>query len=407
MFLRLPLQRLVLLVFFLSYLGAGRAAARSGIQKGLRYLSSRSCGKCHREIYQQWKRSLHAQSTALEDPIHGTFYRTVVGEPTQAGLLQMGRYPVCLQCHAPAAAKDGVTNLAARDVYKEGVNCVSCHSFTSYKGIHKETGGLRHGVEAYEFSDTTLQGASGKNHGQAHPFNASGHPVPVAGNPGLLRSNQVCMGCHDMRRNPYNVALCQTGDEISSSSGATNCLGCHMPVVRGKADHSMLGGHSPDMVAKGLRLTLEARATEKNTQVHLTLTNLLPHKFPTGAPFRNVFILLTALNSRGEVVWNSSPKGHPFLEDRQAVLMYKLGDAAGHPAPPPKATQVLGDSRLKPGEVRTLHYQIPTSKVTHLRAEAFYDLLLPPMKEKFAAKLPEELLKPRLIATALVNLTSR
>ena len=46
-------------------------------------VSSEVCQNCHKEIYQQWKDSMHANSTAINDPIHGTFYKMVVGDPTQ------------------------------------------------------------------------------------------------------------------------------------------------------------------------------------------------------------------------------------------------------------------------------------------------------------------------------------
>ena len=35
---------------------------------------------------QRWKGSMHAQSTALEDPIHRAFYKKVVGDPTTMSL---------------------------------------------------------------------------------------------------------------------------------------------------------------------------------------------------------------------------------------------------------------------------------------------------------------------------------
>ncbi|MGF1546092.1 MAG: multiheme c-type cytochrome, partial [Thiotrichales bacterium] len=65
-------------------------------------VSSKVCGECHQEIYDEWKGSMHAQSTALTDPIHGAFYRSEVGDPTQEGqTMKDGKFPVCLGCHAP------------------------------------------------------------------------------------------------------------------------------------------------------------------------------------------------------------------------------------------------------------------------------------------------------------------
>jgi hypothetical protein len=46
-----------------------------------------------------------------------------------------GKYPICLQCHAPTLPIDKTTKLDAMAAYSEGVNCVACHTLKSYKGI--------------------------------------------------------------------------------------------------------------------------------------------------------------------------------------------------------------------------------------------------------------------------------
>lgn len=86
------------------------------------------------------------------------------------------------------------------------------------------------------------------------------------------------------------------------------------------------------------------------------------------------------------------------------MLMYSLGDANGNPAPPPKATQVLGDTRLKPHETRKLNYSVPKQRIVKLRAVAYYDLLLPPMKQKFAKPEHKILTTPKIIAVSETQL---
>lgn len=102
------------------------------------------------------------------------------------------------------------------------------------------------GTQAYEFSDTSLHGP-GTNH-----TDTDWEP-PIfqnTANPEIFITNAVCMGCYDQQKNSNKVALCQIGDEIATSGGSNNCLSCHMPVVNGKVDHSLLGGHSVKMVSK-------------------------------------------------------------------------------------------------------------------------------------------------------------
>ena len=338
---------------------------------------------------------MHANSTALKDPIHGAFYNAVIGSPEEEGIKKNGKYPICLQCHSPVAAKDGKTNMAAMQVYNEGVNCVSCHTITRFKGTKKAEGGLRLGMQAYEFSDTSLQGP-----GTNHTDPDWQHPIfQNSENPEIFKTNAVCMGCHDQRKNSNKVALCQTGDEIAASGGSNNCLSCHMPIVNGKADHSLLGGHSAEMVSKGLLMTMTtASKNAKTLEVSIKLANQLPHNLPTGVPFRNIYVKVSGYDKEGQGVWASS-QSHPAKDDKKAMFMYSLGDAEGNPASPPKATQVLKDTRLKPYETRELNYSLPAEIIATVRAVAYYDLLLPPMKKKFSKPEHKVLVTPKIIAT--------
>ena len=369
------------------------------VKKPLHLVSAKECKTCHEDIYSQWKGSMHANSTALKDPIHGAFYQAVIGDPEQEGIKKKGKYPVCLQCHAPAAAKDGKTNLTAKQAYNEGVNCIACHTISRFKGTKKAEGGLRLGTQAYEFSSTSLQGP-----GSNHTTPDWQHPVfQNTANPDVFKTNAVCMGCHDQRKNSNKVALCQTGDEIATSEGNNNCVSCHMPTaVNGKADHSLLGGHSAKMVSKGLLMTMTTVKKNKTLEVSLKLTNQLPHNFPTGAPFRNVYVKLTGYDKKGQEIWTSS-QSHPAQDDKKAMFMYSLGDAEGNPAPPPKATQVLGDTRLKPHETRELKYSLPKEKIAKIKAVAYYDLLLPSMKKKFLNPEHKVLITSKIIAVSEIR----
>jgi len=390
---------LIYILFSSLFLNAFISNVSATEQIPLRHVSAEQCQLCHEDIYAQWKGSMHANSTALKDPIHGAFYKAVVGSPEKEGLKKGGKYPVCLQCHAPAAAKDGKTDLTAMPVYNEGVNCVACHTITEFKGTKNPAGGLRLGMQAYQYSDTSLQGP-----GTNHSVSDWEHPIfQNSANPEILKTNAVCMGCHDKRKNANKVALCQTGDEIASSPSTANCLTCHMPVVNGKVDHSLLGGHSAKMVSKGLLMTMKSfPSTGKLINVTIKLENQLPHNLPTGAPFRNIYVRLTALDKQGNEIWKSS-QSHPLKDDKKAMLMYSLGDADGKPTSPPKATQVLGDSRLKPYESRDLKYTIPVGNIAKLKAVAYYDLLLPPLKKKFPEPEHKDLITSKIIAVTEID----
>lgn len=361
--------------------------------------SSLECSACHNAIYKQWKGSMHAQSTALSDPIHGLFYRKVAGDPMHEGV-RMGKnkdkYPVCLQCHSPAAAKERKTQLNLKRSFEEGVNCIACHTLTKFNGTKKKGGGLNLGMKAYDYSNNQLQGPKGTTF-LHQKFGKGG----VANNPDLFRTSKLCLGCHDQRKNSKKVPLCATGTEIKSSGGSTTCQSCHMSITNGISNHSMLGGHSEKMVGKGLAMTIKATKVNDVLEIKVNARNLLPHNFPTGAPFRSFYIIVTAQDLNGNILWESS-KTHPIEDDKRAMFMYIIGDDNNNPVGPTKATKVLGDTRLKPNENRVLTYQIPSDNVVVVIAKAYYDLLLPALKMKFASKLPKKLLESKEIAKAIV-----
>ncbi len=374
-------------------------------------VSSKLCGECHQEIYKEWASSMHARSTALDDPIHGAFYRKVMGDPTKEGVTsKKGKYPVCLRCHAPNAAIRKTTKLDAKPAFREGVNCVFCHTITAFKGTEKPDGKLRLGQAAYEVSKTALQAPSGRNYStlpeseDETPVSKPFHPFPMEGGSAIVfRTNAVCMGCHDRRKNFHGVPLCATGDEIKESNSQVTCQSCHMPMVDGHASHSMAGGHDGNMVRRAIAVELDVRDAGDNLSAEVRVRNLLPHKFPTGAPFRVAYLKLAAYDADGKLLWQNF-KTHPLKDDSQAALVYTLGDKSGKPTMPPKATQVLGDSRLKPHEVRRLEYAIPKAGVKVVKAEVFYNLLLPKLNKKLDKVLTPELKAPTLAATAEVRL---
>jgi hypothetical protein len=354
-----------------------------------------------------------------------------VGDPLKEGVLHKasGKYPVCLQCHAPNAARDKTTKLDAKPAYQEGVNCIACHTLKSYKGIQAPDGKLQLGLKAYEVSDKAQGPGRYSNRALASlapsddPFGASaddekkpnphlGEPVtmdgkevpsiPMESNPKQLKTSDACMGCHDQRNNPHGVPLCQTGNEYTMSHSQVNCLSCHMPINDGLADHSMGGGHDLAILQRSVVFDLSSEKKGDTLVATALLKNQQPHSLPTGAPFRNIHMTLTAYDKEGNVLWQNA-EGHPAKTDPQAYLVYALADEEGKPASPPVATKLGKDTRLKPYEERTLIYEIPAKGVALVRGELYYSLLWPGLVKKFK-HLPEDLTAAKMIASAEVSL---
>lgn len=369
------------------------------------YTSAESCKNCHESIYKQWSGSMHASSTALKDPIHGMVYESVMGDPHKEGVNKNGKYPVCLQCHAPVAAMDGKTKLDDKEIYNEGVNCTVCHTIKKYKGSKNPEGKMQYGIKAYDFSiaERTLQGPSGRSHhNQPDGLTQNYHPIPIEPNAAVLKTNDVCMGCHQRRNNGNGAPVCNTGEEYEKSGSKVTCQSCHMPVVDGMVDHSMIGGHSKKMLSRGLRMEMDGNKTSNGIDVKMVLHNQLPHKFPTAAPFRNFFIRIFALDRNGKVVWVNF-KNHPSKDDPDSFFHMAMEDDSGKIVPPPKATKIKFDKRLEPFESRELIYHIPVSDAALIRAEAYYSLLKPDQIKNNRDRLDEDLVKVKLITTAEIR----
>ncbi|MEN8180002.1 MAG: cytochrome c family protein [Pseudomonadota bacterium] len=415
----------VLLSLFVGWVGVVSTAAAGP----LHHISAETCKSCHKEIYKQWSKSMHANSTALKDPIHGTFYKKVVGDPTKEDVKHKasGKYPVCLQCHAPNAAKDKTTKLDANPAYSEGVNCIACHTLKKYNGIQAPNGKLQLGLKAYDYSKDAAQGPGRHSNVGLQKLTAAGDvfggggmaddskpnphlgeavtmdgkeipSIPMESNPRLMKTSDACMGCHDQRNNPQGVPLCQTGNEYNISKSDVNCLACHMPINNGLADHSMGGGHSTAMLQRSVVFDVSTEVEGDKIKATAYLKNPQPHSLPTGAPFRNIYMKLAAYDAEGNVLWENA-KGHPGKKDAQAYFVYALADEEGKPAMPPTATQLGKDTRLKPHEERTIVYEIPAKGVKLVRGELYYNLLWPKLVEKFK-HLPDDLKAPELIAAS-------
>jgi hypothetical protein len=225
-------------------------------------------------------------------------------------------------------------------------------------------------------------------------------------NSAVYKSNQICMGCHDQRKNGNNVPLCATGDEYAASGDQVNCQSCHMPMVNGHSSHTWSGGHDKNMLRKALQLKLDIVKGAKGDstfKAKVVMKNMLPHKFPTGSPFRNAYLKLSAYNEKGETVWQNY-QSNPFKEDKDAVMIYILGDGQGTPTGPPKAKEVLGDTRLKPHEEKIMEYEISGAGITFIRAEVLYHLLTPKLVTKLDKVLTPDLKETKPVATAEIAL---
>ena len=84
-------------------------------------------------------------------------------------------------------------------------------------------------------------------------------------------------------------------------------------------------------------------------------------------------------------------------------MVYILGDGDGNQAMPPKAKDVLGDTRLKPHEEKILKYEVSGADIVVIRAEVLYDLLIPQLVKKLDKILTPDLKETKQVAFAEVR----
>lgn len=177
------------------------------VPQGLVSLKAESCGQCHREIYEEWKTSIHAH--AYEDPFFQAYWK------------KDKNIWVCLNCHTPLENQQPTLvkeiprgrveqavqepNLRYDPQYqKEAVTCAVCH--------------VRDGV---------IYG----------PFEDSVAPHPTKYDPNF-RTAQPCYRCHNVVSGPaqfYNVGPCGTYAEYEGKFFMQErgfiCQSCHMPEI--------------------------------------------------------------------------------------------------------------------------------------------------------------------------------
>jgi len=179
------------------------------------FASSVSCAKCHQDIYNYWKESLHAN--ALSDHIFQASFMIAIKEKGDEVR------DICMSCHAPTTTVTGDMK-AALEVTKEAVTCDFCHRISD---IEIGEGGVKVTIASGEQKYGPLPSRDGSRDGskETHPSVQSA----------LFTDSKLCAVCHQWN-NAQGVAIFDTYREWLNSpypEEGTHCQNCHMPLVEG------------------------------------------------------------------------------------------------------------------------------------------------------------------------------
>ncbi len=301
---RRTISALVFLLLSAGLLLAGCASEEFRMLTAVeeRYPSASQCGKCHIDIYDEWKQSVHSRSYSNDA------FRLASNEHS---------FQDCLGCHSPVSIYGGGAPATRNAIRDEGVTCVSCH-----------------------FKQGTLRG----------PIEPTAALVPheISVEKEFFTTSALCGTCHQGTYDEWRRA---------DMENKKNCQDCHMPEVIRKVTQatglasrilvSMEEEHTlrrhtfdygkPDKPEEAVSFAIEWECGEDGCFVEVEVLNKLPHFIPTGDfGFRKGVLTLTAKSGEGKVV------------SRQGVDLFKEIKTA-----------------LKPGERRSFRFSAPaeTSRV--------------------------------------------
>jgi hypothetical protein len=212
------------------------------------------CERCHVDIAQEWRGSLHRAS--YTDPM------------VQAAFAGEDDPSFCRGCHAPEANPRAEPDPRRAAI---GVGCVGCHVID----------GEILAAPAAEGTDETA-------------------PHPVRREP-KFAGPDACAGCHEFwfpsaGRAGHELLMQRTiGEHRRSKASDQPCQSCHMPPTAGEKVHRGHGFHvvgEPRMLRAAARITAARELDEQGRAV--VLVTLEPravgHAFPTGDLYRRLLV---------------------------------------------------------------------------------------------------------------------
>ncbi|MDJ0973825.1 MAG: multiheme c-type cytochrome [Planctomycetota bacterium] len=235
-----------------------------------RFPSAAQCGKCHVEIYKEWKESYHGR--AMSDPLFLEFSAEVNKEE-------------CIRCHAPEPLREVgfETPIARAERREDAVSCLTCHQ------VGQNVAGPSKGMT-----------------GACQPIHDPAQTDPV----------KMCFICHNQHdtgnewmRGPY-----APGAPEPRQRPEMNCIECHMPEVerplvpggpvRKGRRHTWFGGHSLYQLQKAAKLEAEVTPLDGGGfRFRAWVTNVgAGHNIPTDARHRSFDVYVKLTESDGTVL---------------------------------------------------------------------------------------------------------
>lgn len=325
-------------------------------------IDSAFCGRCHRDIYDAWKNSVHA--TAFRDPVF------------QAGLaeaISMKGPEIaerCLSCHAP-----GSVYMERRYPAQptDGVGCHFCHAL---KGADMDT------FPPFEIERGLVM------YGPYADAESPAHGTAVSE---FMGTAAYCATCHEYD-SPAGARILSTFTEFGEgaySQSLTECQGCHMPLVPGLIVdpaiketnrgawidyHGMEGGRNLAQLRRAVNVEVVAvEPGSGSVDVTVAVENTAAgHWLPTGMPSRRM-VLEIATRFEDRITSRSFVFGRRVVDEEGANIRNVARMLL-------EGVQVVDDTRLRPNQRRELEVTLPmpSGLETTLTVRLYYESMETP-----------------------------
>ncbi|MBD3169831.1 MAG: hypothetical protein GF307_10140 [candidate division Zixibacteria bacterium] len=175
------------------------------------YTPSSECGQCHRQVYSEWRGSIH-NSSHLD-----IIYQADLGRMVKAEGVAAKR--ICVACHAPLAALAGLDGYAEEKSLpleaRLGIGCDFCHTID---------GNFKDGGIVYDFFPGETK------YGPSQNLSDAPHPVKYSA---FQNSSEYCALCHDtdhiLAGENYGGTYTQWKySKYNRVDSVTTCQDCHM-----------------------------------------------------------------------------------------------------------------------------------------------------------------------------------
>ncbi len=320
------------------------------------YRPSETCGKCHADIYEQWRMSLHDESLLHSlDGISSYVINGIGKESHRKNKSLKAEVMKCLNCHAPMmedasdrlvkevvkAIKTAVNRKADDRSKREAkaklsrlnVSCYVCHNM---KAVHPPD----------KPEKNTMYGLKGTEKSPYHSIKK-----------GRFLDNAIfCMQCHGVYTAPdREKIICSTisqsyRDQYVADGGQEKCQDCHMR--KKNRGHSFPGAYVLDTLRDSMELKVHVRKIKDQSigvrqwlpaaAITVDLTNNAGHRIPDGCKWSSKVVMeITAKDEKGTLVWSAEKEFfQPALdiEGNRSYDPWKVKDILDFTLPPRKTT---------------------------------------------------------------------